>query len=382
MLPWDRTRAVRHRRDRRVARLAAGVQRRAGAQFHLRRRPSTTGCSRCCRSCTSACRSACSALLWVHTQRVPRRARRSRRGRSAIGVTLALLALSLVKPALCRAAGRPRRRADRRSRFDWFYLPVYPLLYRWSPARCGCSSAALTLLLRAAAVAAAEAHVEGGRAPAGAPRQPHRPGARPARRCSRRRCAKASRCPTSAATAAAASASARVLYGAVDYGAYQESALSRRGARGGQGARLQRDAARRHRDRIRAAGAAGRHPAARSTRRRWSRCTKASARRDASCSSRSRRRADPLLRRPVHQHPARRRRSKRSFSFATAPHVNARDRAADPADPRRQVHDPRVHRDEGRRHACASRGRWARSSCARTPTSRSSSSPARPASRR
>ena len=33
-----------------------------------------------------------------------------------------------------------------------------------------------------------------------------------------------------------------------------------------------------------------------------------------------------------------------------------------------QLHDARVHRDEGRRHGCASRGRSARSSCARTAT--------------
>jgi CDP-4-dehydro-6-deoxyglucose reductase, E3 len=71
------------------------------------------------------------ALLWVHTQRVPR-ARTS--PPLPIGATLvvALTALSLVKPALSM------ERADldvavTAVSFDWFYLAAYPLLYAWSP---------------------------------------------------------------------------------------------------------------------------------------------------------------------------------------------------------------------------------------------------------
>ena len=51
-----------------------------------------------------------------------------------------------------------------------------------------------------------------------------------------------------------------VLYGPVEQGPYQESALSAAERARGQGARVLRDAARRHRARIRAAGAAGRPP--------------------------------------------------------------------------------------------------------------------------
>lgn len=71
------------------------------------------------------------ALLWIHTQRVPR-ARTS--PPLAIGVTLVmgLVILSLVKPAV----SMERANLDvavTTINFDWFYLTVYPLIYSWSP---------------------------------------------------------------------------------------------------------------------------------------------------------------------------------------------------------------------------------------------------------
>jgi CDP-4-dehydro-6-deoxyglucose reductase, E3 len=71
------------------------------------------------------------AVLWVHTQRVPQ-ARTAPPLPVAATLTVALVALSLVKPALSQA------RIDAASAglaldFDWFYLPVYTLLYRWTP---------------------------------------------------------------------------------------------------------------------------------------------------------------------------------------------------------------------------------------------------------
>jgi len=71
------------------------------------------------------------ALLWVHTQRVPQ-ARTAPPLPVAATLTAALVVLSLVKPALSQP------RADLAAaagtiEFDWFYLPVYALLYRTSP---------------------------------------------------------------------------------------------------------------------------------------------------------------------------------------------------------------------------------------------------------
>jgi NAD(P)H-flavin reductase/quinol-cytochrome oxidoreductase complex cytochrome b subunit len=71
------------------------------------------------------------AVLWIHTQRVPQ-ARTAPPLPIAVTLTAALVVLSLVKPAVSQP------RADLAAavtaiEFDWFYLPVYALLYRWSP---------------------------------------------------------------------------------------------------------------------------------------------------------------------------------------------------------------------------------------------------------
>ncbi len=69
------------------------------------------------------------ALLWIHTQRVPKANTQPPRPIAA-GIVGMLVALSLVKPALSQGA------ADLGSvpptiGLDWFYLPVYPLIYEW-----------------------------------------------------------------------------------------------------------------------------------------------------------------------------------------------------------------------------------------------------------
>ncbi|RPI42070.1 MAG: ferredoxin-NAD reductase [Betaproteobacteria bacterium] len=85
------------------------------------------------------------ALLWVHTQRVPQ-ARTAPPWPIALTLSGALVALSLFKPALSQAP------ADLGSAvtvigFDWFYLPVYALLYRWTPGEVWALVGGLTLLL-------------------------------------------------------------------------------------------------------------------------------------------------------------------------------------------------------------------------------------------
>ncbi len=84
------------------------------------------------------------ALLWVHTQRVPG-AKTSPPRPIAIGLTLALLGLSLVKPAL---SGPPADLASSPATIplDWFYLGVLPLIYAWSPGLLWAAIGGATLL--------------------------------------------------------------------------------------------------------------------------------------------------------------------------------------------------------------------------------------------
>ncbi len=88
------------------------------------------------------------ALLWIHTHRVPGAKTVPPRG-IVIGVTLALLALSLVVPAL---SGPPADlgAAPTTIPLDWFYLPVYPLIYAWSPGAVWALVGGFTLLFLAA----------------------------------------------------------------------------------------------------------------------------------------------------------------------------------------------------------------------------------------
>ncbi|HET7096917.1 MAG TPA: cytochrome b N-terminal domain-containing protein, partial [Casimicrobiaceae bacterium] len=84
-------------------------------------------------------------LLWIHTQRVPGAKTHPLR-QIAIGLTAALIALSLIKPAV---SGEPPNlaAAPMTVAFDWFYLTIYPLLYRWSPGGMWAIAGSLTLLL-------------------------------------------------------------------------------------------------------------------------------------------------------------------------------------------------------------------------------------------
>jgi NAD(P)H-flavin reductase/ferredoxin len=69
------------------------------------------------------------ALLWVHTQRVPQ-ARTTPPLPIVVALTFALIVLSLFKPAVSQLQAEPGTPLG----FDWFYLPVLALMYRWSPA--------------------------------------------------------------------------------------------------------------------------------------------------------------------------------------------------------------------------------------------------------
>ncbi|MDE2359415.1 MAG: cytochrome b N-terminal domain-containing protein [Betaproteobacteria bacterium] len=85
------------------------------------------------------------AVLWVHTQRVPQAKTLPPRP-IAVTLTIALLALSLAKPAVSQGEANLAA-AVTTIGFDWFYLPVYALLYRWGPGEVWGLVGGLTLVL-------------------------------------------------------------------------------------------------------------------------------------------------------------------------------------------------------------------------------------------
>ncbi len=70
--------------------------------------------------------------LWVHTQRVPR-AHVMPPKRIAVAFTAMLVVLSLAKPAVSQSPAALQT-VPASLAVDWIYLPVYPLIYSWSPA--------------------------------------------------------------------------------------------------------------------------------------------------------------------------------------------------------------------------------------------------------
>jgi len=80
------------------------------------------------------------ALLWVHTQRVPQ-ARTTPPLPILLTLTAALLVLSIAKPAVSQLEEAPALG------FDWFYLPVLALMYRWAPGEVWALLAGASALL-------------------------------------------------------------------------------------------------------------------------------------------------------------------------------------------------------------------------------------------
>lgn len=85
------------------------------------------------------------ALLWIHTQRVPQ-AKTSPPAPIAITLLAALVVLSLIKPALSQGEANLSHAVTVLD-FDWFYLPVYALLYAWGAAPVWLLVAGGTVLL-------------------------------------------------------------------------------------------------------------------------------------------------------------------------------------------------------------------------------------------
>ena len=88
------------------------------------------------------------AVLWIHTQRTPG-AKTNPPRPLMIGIVLSLTALAIIKPAVSQGAPADMATLPAIVDFDWFYLPVYPLIEHWGPSETWLLTLGATLLLLA-----------------------------------------------------------------------------------------------------------------------------------------------------------------------------------------------------------------------------------------
>ncbi len=69
-------------------------------------------------------------VMWVHVQRVPK-AKTTPPKPIVISLSLTLLALALLQPAVSQGGAATLNVAVTQLNFDWFYLPLFPFLYSW-----------------------------------------------------------------------------------------------------------------------------------------------------------------------------------------------------------------------------------------------------------
>ncbi|HXF65360.1 MAG TPA: cytochrome b N-terminal domain-containing protein [Burkholderiales bacterium] len=164
------------------------------------------------------------AVLWIHTQRVPGANTRPP-WPVAVSVTAALAALALVQPVASQGGPADLSAAVTEIALDWFYLPVYPLLYRWTPGEVWWLVGGATALFLLA--------------PWLPPRRRRREGfhllvhpdnriipVREGERLLEAALRAEIRMPYDCRNGGCGECKSTLLYGSVDYGDYQESALS------------------------------------------------------------------------------------------------------------------------------------------------------------
>jgi NAD(P)H-flavin reductase/quinol-cytochrome oxidoreductase complex cytochrome b subunit len=87
-------------------------------------------------------------LMWIHVQRVPK-AHINPPRQIAIPLTLALIALALVRPVLSQGGEANLSEVPVGLHYDWFELPVLTLVYTWEPLKLWALVVIATLVLMA-----------------------------------------------------------------------------------------------------------------------------------------------------------------------------------------------------------------------------------------
>ncbi|MBI5658761.1 MAG: cytochrome b N-terminal domain-containing protein [Nitrosomonadales bacterium] len=163
-------------------------------------------------------------FIMVHTQRVSG-AKTFPSTRLAYGFGLTLLVLALVKPALSQGQA-DLGAATTQIQLDWFYMAAYPLIYTWPPGQLwglGGGFMAILLLLPLLARAKRSAGFQIETAPT-----IRKISAKPGETVLEAALRQDVRLPHACRDGACGNCKGTILHGTVDFGVYQESALTER----------------------------------------------------------------------------------------------------------------------------------------------------------
>ena len=162
-------------------------------------------------------------FIMVHTQRVSG-ARNNPSKQLALGMGLTLLVLSLIKPAVSQDKADLGTFAAQLD-MDWFYLSVYPLVYIWSPGQLWALVGGILAFLLLLPLLARTKHTKEGFQIATVP-SVHAFTAKPGETVLEAALRQDVRLPYACRDGACGACKGTILHGTVDYGVYQESALS------------------------------------------------------------------------------------------------------------------------------------------------------------
>jgi len=171
-------------------------------------------------------------FIMVHTQRVSKAKTQPSR-QLAIGLGLTLLVLALVKPALSQGGQADLSMVATQIKLDWFFLAVYPLIYIWSPGQLwalvgGC----LAFLLLLPLLARTKRMKEGFQITTAPSMRTFT--AKPNETVLEAALRQDIRLPYTCRDGACGNCKGTILHGAVDYGVYQDDALSEQDKQAGK----------------------------------------------------------------------------------------------------------------------------------------------------
>lgn len=171
-------------------------------------------------------------FIMVHTQRVSG-ARTQPSRQLAIGWGLTLLALAMIKPALSQGGPADLSTVATQIKLDWFFLAVYPLIYIWPPEQLWALVGGIMAFLLLLPLLARTKRMKEGFQITTAPSM-HTFTAKPEETVLEAALRQDVRLPYTCRDGACGNCKGTILHGAVDYGVYQDDALSEQDKQAGK----------------------------------------------------------------------------------------------------------------------------------------------------